>query len=752
MKTITFAILIALFSFCPVLHSQESNQYPLFDAVQYNDYLKSGNFSDARAILEKYQLDTLKKEPLGSDSLGRFNSIIGTRFITIPDSINMFATSNLVVGNSQSEDKSIGIGASAMIDELAKIIADRFREELTLAFLDNFRQKLKADSSLSELFPNAKRVLLYDDPFSYDSWLASFRTALDTDVKELPEHLPALLKGISEIKGIALDQDQKDFINAAIEVYEQVLPFVKSPEDSYKNTVQLLDHLSIKFKDTSKLGGLKLLAPLVKELRNAGQTDWATSALIKKLEDLKNLKVFIGFTIEKYKNELKNATITVGKKDVNVYDWAHADPAKDASVELTTSSVQSSSALTKLVRDISRSVQIIQKDVTDLENKKLDGETIVYTDFAPLLTSGFDLISLLTSDTTMKIVSGEMKLPESLTNVTKSINAVVPFLVSANESIASENYAQVLLTTMKVLETWIPDSILENNVFLKDFLKYGNLAVNLATATTPEAFASALEAAMLPAQSYRLKRNSFFSFSVNAYAGVFGGIESLRNVEAQNRQEWMGGFTAPIGIGANWGLTQKNQSKFSKTPAKTIVNNGIIAVERRRYFTGHSLSLYASIIDIGAVVAFRLKDDESPTAKVQWKNVLSPGLYVIWGIGNTPLALNIGAQYGPELRSVTATDEATAEAGVPELVVDSKAWRFGAALTVDIPLFNLYSKSEKVKEVSMDQVAWDKKYAAEEDDKKKEKIEKAEKLDRKAKKLNKKLEKIQEQKAKLEEK
>ena len=57
---------------------------------------------------------------------------------------------------------------------------------------------------------------------------------------------------------------------------------------------------------------------------------------------------------------------------------------------------------------------------------------------------------------------------------------------------------------------------------------------------------------------------------------------------------------------------------------------------------------------------------------------------------NTPLALSVGGQYGPQLRNVTAVD------GSATPTIDSRGLRFGVSLTVDIPFFHFYTKTEKV--------------------------------------------------------
>jgi len=208
--------------------------------------------------------------------------------------------------------------------------------------------------------------------------------------------------------------------------------------------------------------------------------------------------------------------------------------------------------------------------------------------------------------------------------------------------------------------------------------------------TSSEEMATVIEAAALPVQSYRLKRNSRFSISLNSYAGVFFASEQLNNSNAKNKTSGLIGVTAPVGIGFNWGLTTKDENDYSKYPSKTTVKKGGGKIEKSSYYKGHSLSLFTSLVDVGALATFRLNDDQTPVDELEWQNVLAPGAHIIWGIGKTPLSLGVGAQYGPELRKVTAKE------GVATTTINSRGWRFGVSFIVDIPLLQLYRKTDKI--------------------------------------------------------
>ncbi len=64
----------------------------------------------------------------------------------------------------------------------------------------------------------------------------------------------------------------------------------------------------------------------------------------------------------------------------------------------------------------------------------------------------------------------------------------------------------------------------------------------------------AIEAFALPTGSARIKRESPFNVSLNAYCGLFIGHEKIKGVEEDKPNKWNSyGVSAPIGISINKG-------------------------------------------------------------------------------------------------------------------------------------------------------------------------------------------------------
>ena len=100
---------------------------------------------------------------------------------------------------------------------------------------------------------------------------------------------------------------------------------------------------------------------------------------------------------------------------------------------------------------------------------------------------------------------------------------------------------------------------------------------------------------------------------------------------------------------------------------------------------GGSLSMYAQVIDVGAIFAYRFSNETEQIPELKFQNIVAPGFYGIYGFpNNIPISVGVGAQLGPNLRKIN-----------DDLGLDVKttnAWRFGFILSVDIPITHFYTK------------------------------------------------------------
>ena len=220
---------------------------------------------------------------------------------------------------------------------------------------------------------------------------------------------------------------------------------------------------------------------------------------------------------------------------------------------------------------------------------------------------------------------------------------------------------------------------------MADVYKFGSF-VTLLSDTSAKQIENDLEQ-LVPAGTYRDKREHSCNIAINAYGGFFDGYEKIQGIDQPLTnplaQLNTTGITAPVGLSISCG-------NF------TMARRGH-HIHSRWLHSGWSASVFISVIDLGVVTAFRYNNDNmagsaasvSPSPSIQLKNVFSPGAFLCIGLPRSPLSLNLGAQLGPNLRSISTTSTGATNANVS----DGIYWRYSASLCVDLPLINLHTSA-----------------------------------------------------------
>jgi hypothetical protein len=202
-----------------------------------------------------------------------------------------------------------------------------------------------------------------------------------------------------------------------------------------------------------------------------------------------------------------------------------------------------------------------------------------------------------------------------------------------------------------------PDSKSELRKFI---FKYGTFIAAVAEAQSSEDVKNAIEAIAMPAGSYSVKRNASTNIAINGYMGFGSDHGTFGNKTAKAaRDKYSLNYSiyAPVGV------------SFSKG----------------NFWCGSSATIFMSVIDIGSIANFRLKDDTSLLKRtITVSDIFSPGVTLIYGFPRLPLSLSAGLIYKPKLIFENKQNEFI---GVPGMV------RFNISLLVDIPIVNLYTRS-----------------------------------------------------------
>jgi hypothetical protein len=218
------------------------------------------------------------------------------------------------------------------------------------------------------------------------------------------------------------------------------------------------------------------------------------------------------------------------------------------------------------------------------------------------------------------------------------------------------------------------DSLEARSITVGRILRYGNMIASIVKSESSEEAEAAIEAAVLPAGSSSIKKNSRWNISLNAYIG--GYINNYTNntdkIDGNNSRI---GVTAPIGIAISKGLgSYRNGNSCG------------------------SLSIYGTLIDVGAIAGYRLTNDSTDLEqKVTINDIFAPGAYLVYGLSlpfkgfpYIPLSVGYGWQYGSKLYQ--KRDDGTLE------ISSQSRWRKNWFVAIDIPLANFWTKHYKKKE------------------------------------------------------
>jgi hypothetical protein len=196
--------------------------------------------------------------------------------------------------------------------------------------------------------------------------------------------------------------------------------------------------------------------------------------------------------------------------------------------------------------------------------------------------------------------------------------------------------------------------------------KHMSLVVTLMTEKDPDRLAEALDSVADPPGGWRTKsKPGTFVVSLASFPGFAGGGELRTGQYGVFREDFKRAYgvtpalVMPVGVDLAWG----HASCFSPT------------------------GLFISLIDPAAFLQYDVsKDGRLPGPRLT--TVLSPGLWARFAIPSTPFSLNPFVVWRPGLRAWDASINGPS----------ADALQFGLAATVDVTLFQLYTRHPEASE------------------------------------------------------
>lgn len=647
---------------------------PIPDAIKIASALKAMNSTHAETILMKYGLHW--KNISGNPYLGHLKGSIKENDLQGSD-LNLSGFTRSLASSTQSI-----VPEQAVLEGIAQFIVQRFKSEINAWFLDGFRKNLDSIPGLKILLPETGQVLQLSNPYNYPIFIQTFREAFQSDLKDLARNFITLLNEEDEMKRI-LDALKK--VDPSIDIlYDEIKPAV-----SYLNLASFMDELLRNGEDLPDAieslpgqydrrdnfkGVLNLAALLSKGMRDESG-DWVGGDKIAALYDsdiptfnFQPFWIFWGLMHQVDSLTMNDISFSSGK--LTLRDFLGKMNAES----------------------FSNFFEVFQRTTREGISTFKIGQALMqqYKQNGTLSAENFDPFVLSIHDFIEEVVNLAMEISTK----NDSVLCKVKFMVLPA---TKEVWSAVMEGDKKNYGLCISHIVTAFNIIVdpglgncpnsektshrpksaswgKELMKYGSFMVTMVNAKTAEDVEVALESAALPVGSYTIKRQNHLTIGLNSWVGPSTGIEYLTAEEAPNNSRTKAVFSlmAPIG------------PYFSLGPNASNFDN-----DSKKHKCKSSVFLMASILDLGALVNFRLWDSTTQDLPdITFKNFLAPGIHA--GINPFPRApVSIGGywQYGPLAREVTKNGA----------TLSSPGWKAGLWLGIDISIFNFYTRPDSKK-------------------------------------------------------
>lgn len=622
-----------------------------------------------------------------------------------------------------------GLDVTTIADGLAKFIVARTKEELNTAFFSKFQDLLSRPEykDLQTVFPHTYSALnaIGNEIYNYNAYLGTLRDAFKSDLSSLTSHLPTIIENHPEFF------DRYPSLAATLRSGCYIANGINDkthPGDILKDyPLEYLDSLNPNW--TASIKTLQLFSASLKDTATSPDSPyWVSLSKLKALlNDSIAFKIYMGLIYHqalakniKFQTTINGKIVTTPLTDILVNDVDNVTAYKNYIVKF----VEKTNTLSRMIKTYQKvsgdsltieqytsyfdaSINLLEyaSQASDLIPKKwandLNHSNIKYLFHLKDTLKEYFNVAHSTSNLVLAInrknYSSAVMNAVNIYDIIFASKAAKAFdraysnkeYKKAKKAIKDEKGGKQLLKNIKnnhltddqknisVVKKNLPiiedklkgKDTTESKTILADILKYGTFMASIVQAQSSDEVQSAIEAFALPPGSSRIKRETPFNVSINAYSGLFAGYEQIQGLKSDRCiQVNTYGVTAPIGIAISTG-----QHRFLH-----------LGSEKRKHW---SYSAFVSIVDLGAITAFRFNNDTATTSqipKIELKDILSPGLFFSIGIPKCPLSINLGTQMGPNLRSVSTTGNNYS---------NSVYWRYSISFVVDIPVLNLYTKS-----------------------------------------------------------
>jgi hypothetical protein len=524
---------------------------------------------------------------------------------------------------------SVGsLDVTNIADGIARFLIKRGKEELDAAFFNRMKDFLN-DPKYPEaktLFPVTAEFLQNIAAFRYAELIQSLREAF---YKDLSNMLVSLNQLIDLPKYQRLLQNHPE-IRGAVRCSKIVSELSQSekgilPDSLIHELAELPEWEEVNSNLSNSLKLLDIISQSVREkpdvvvVSDRVQRRWIKLSDMNHLvKDTIALRIFIGLVYQRV-------------SDNNISFAERVD-------SFMKRNVRTISVISSLIENFTVLANDVDRTIKDLRDKEMKG-TLSNEDYYTYINKAINI-----TEYGFKVAN---VIQEGLVD-----DRYILMARNANnlyKNIYSKNYNNAVMNAYNILDA-ISDNIkIPDSKFVNNLLKYGNFMASVVKAESGEDVQDALEAAALPAGSYSIKQKSLFNLSVNGYIGYAWDFNTFffKDLYAH-------GVYAPLGISASTGTTKQH---------------------------GFSFTAFASLIDVGSIVTYRLDSGTTETLKqeVRLESIFSPSAQVFVELAGYPFAIGGGWRKTPKL---FYSNNTTFTVVPPKSV-------FNLSVLIDIPLFTI---------------------------------------------------------------
>jgi len=528
--------------------------------------------------------------------------------------------SSMIGGNTAlSSDQQ-----TMIIDGITKYYAEEFRKAQLLTYLQVFKEVMDKRGELQVLFPQTYLKLKNTEPSKFPELGDEFKMVFNEDLKalipNLESHIDNHTAAINPTLESKLTWLNELHINAikANEYYGIVKITADIGDKLLSNyhPVELFNYLDGKYYDPS-LGGSNLNASSKIEFiihgLNLVQRNLIDSA---KNKDQKTGNIWIGLQ-ELKKLDTQNKWIyfagLLRYQDPTFFDSYLVNVS--GRTTMTTSNAGILTIPEKAI--ISKRINTIAAALGELAAFRAN----MRTDSLKSNFLGYMNLVIKTVENGNFVSGQTVSQPQFQKYLRLS-----GYVLGSYENIRRKDYSNSIYYIVQILDDlFIKDPAYTDLMNKLD--KYGTFMTDVVNSKNSDQVKEVIKKNVAPPSSFILKREYARTFSITGQPGYFVSVEKLTG--GDKKAAFVSGITLPLGFEFTFKSKTGNE------------NSG-------------SFGIFAQLIDLGAVLNFRVSDETSDLPdKIEFKQIFSPGGSFNYGFKNSPVTIGVGYQYTPQLRSVT---------------------------------------------------------------------------------------------------